>query len=146
MWETGLNDALTHGGTGRSLTLSRLCALHLYPAFFAHWPRDRTQTGGQIKTTKKKKKEVPLRDVWGFALIWCCLGSCMWSLMQLAVPGDLSRVCLDVQYLSLWVAAVWMMERRQALVPLLLVFTLGTSTDGKFKMYSCVDVLRKRRT
>lgn len=39
-----------------------------------------------------------------------------------------------------------MMERRQALVPLLLVFTLGTSTYGKFKMYSCVDVVRKRGT
>lgn len=35
MWETGLNDALTHAGTGRSLTRSRLCTLHLYLAFCA---------------------------------------------------------------------------------------------------------------
>lgn len=33
MWETGLNDAVTHGGTGRSSTGSRLCALHLYLPF-----------------------------------------------------------------------------------------------------------------
>lgn len=66
--------------------------------------------------------------------------------MQLLVPGELSCVCLDVQYLSLWVAAVWMMERRQALVPLLLVFTLGTPTYGKFKIYFRVDIVHKRKT
>lgn len=139
-WETGLNDAPTHGGTGRSLTLSRLCALHLCLAFCA-------LTAGlnadRWTDKNKTKQKVSLSDAWGFALIRQCLGSCMWSLMQLAVLGDLSRVCLDVQYLCLWVAAVWMMERRQALVPLLLVFTLGASSYGKFKIWFCVDVAHK---
>lgn len=89
-------------------------------------------TGRRQVDGEKQTNKVLLRDAWGFALIRWCLGSCMRSLMQLAVRGDLSSVGLDVVYLCLWVAAVWMMERRQALLPLLLVFTLGASTYGKF--------------
>lgn len=37
------------------------------------------------------------------------------------------------------------MEPRQALLPLLLLFTLGTSTFGEFQLDLCVDVAHKKK-
>lgn len=66
------------------------------------------------------------------------------ELGAVALPGDLSREFGGAAPLPL-VAAVRMMEPRQALVPLLLLFTLGTSTFGKFKMDLCVDVAHTQK-
>lgn len=109
------------------LTHCRLCAHHLYVAFCA--------LAAALNADRwTDKKKVPVRDAWGFVLFLWCLGSCTWSLMQLVETGDLLRVCLDVESLCLWEAALWMMKRRHTLVPLLFVFTLGTSIYGTYKI------------
>lgn len=109
------------------------------PPIFAHLPRDWTQTGGAIKTKSS------VRTCAGWCFDWVDSGKLHVELDAVALPGELSRVFGGAAPPPL-VAAVWMMEPRQALLPLLLLFTLGTSTFGKFKLDLCVDVAHKKRS